>query len=155
MTARGFDCGGFDVARRPGDARGVVQALGNPPSDRASGAVLALALLALGVLPLLRGRPPRDGLLLLGALVLVVVVARPRMLRPINRAIRSVGRAVGFVVQQVTLSVLFFLVLTPMAAIGRLIGRDVLGRKLARAEATYWISRGTTQVTARDLHKPY
>ena len=46
-----------------------------------------------------------------------------------------IGRAIGFVL----LPLLFFLVITPLALVFRLQGRDTLGRRARRA--TYWTTR--------------
>lgn len=125
------------------------------PSDRASGATLALVLSVLALAPRLRGQPVRAWLLGVGGLVLVLALARPSLLRPINRAVRAIGHAIGFVVQQVTLCVLFFLVLTPMGWVARQLGRDTMGGLFRAQVPSYWLKRPDRGPLAVDLRKPY
>ncbi len=48
---------------------------------------------------------------------------------------------IGFVLSHVLLAVIYYLVLTPIALVFRLIGRDVIGKKLDKNAKTYWHER--------------
>lgn len=48
---------------------------------------------------------------------------------------------IGFVLSHVLLAVIYYLVVTPIALVFRLIGRDVIGKKLDRNAKTYWHER--------------
>jgi Saxitoxin biosynthesis operon protein SxtJ len=64
----------------------------------------------------------------------------PRTLSPLNKAWMKLGELMGKVVSPLTLGVIFFLMITPVAMIGRLFGRDQL--RLKRLEVcSYWIQR--------------
>jgi hypothetical protein len=56
---------------------------------------------------------------------------------------------IGFVVSYIVVGVMFFLIITPMAFIFRLIGRDGLHRKFEPAASTYWIPRRPPQSVKR------
>ena len=47
----------------------------------------------------------------------------------------------GFVVSHVILTLFFFLVITPVGLVARLLGKDFLSLKLDRETQTYWIPR--------------
>jgi hypothetical protein len=53
-----------------------------------------------------------------------------------------VALPIGFVISQVLMAVIYYLVMTPIGLVFRLIGRDVLGRKIDRQRASYWHDRG-------------
>ena len=73
-------------------------------------------------------------LLLLGALV-------PRALKFIYIGWMSFAFILGFAVSTALLTLLFYLIVTPIGLISRLAGRDFLNRKFDRDATTYWIRR--------------
>jgi len=48
---------------------------------------------------------------------------------------------IGWVISQIMLLLMFYVVLTPVAWIFRLRGRDMLQRKPAPARASYWVPK--------------
>ena len=50
---------------------------------------------------------------------------------------------IGFLLSHVLLASIYYLVMTPIGLVFRLIGRDVLGRKLDPSAKTYWHERST------------
>ena len=78
--------------------------------------------------------PQMDRGAILGSLAPVVV-------KPLFYAWMTMALALGFVMTRVLLTIFFFLVLTPVALIFRLIGRDALHRKLDRDAPSYWIKK--------------
>ncbi len=50
---------------------------------------------------------------------------------------------IGWLVSQVLLAMLFFLVLTPVAVLFRWRGRDLLGRKPAPSRSSFWLPKRT------------
>lgn len=55
---------------------------------------------------------------------------------------------IGFIISHVLLAAVYYLVLTPIALVFRLTGRDVLGKKLDRNAKTYWHERTGDQSPA-------
>lgn len=49
---------------------------------------------------------------------------------------------IGFVLSQVLMAAIYYLVMTPIGLVFRLMGRDVMGRKLDPSKASYWHDRG-------------
>jgi len=52
---------------------------------------------------------------------------------------------IGWVVSQLMLALLFYLVVTPAALLFRLKGRDLLARRPAPGRSTFWTSKNTPQ----------
>ena len=48
---------------------------------------------------------------------------------------------IGFVLSHVLIAAIYYLVLTPIALVFRVTGRDVIGKQLDREAATYWRER--------------
>src|SRR5262245_56414263 len=78
------------------------------------------------------------------ATVAVVVglagMAVPAAIRPIYTAWMIAAFPIGWTISRLALGTIFFVVMTPLAAVFRLIGRDEL--RLRRAErVSYWVSK--------------
>jgi hypothetical protein len=75
------------------------------------------------------------------AMVLIAVtMIRPTALQPLNRVWFAFGLLLGRIVSPLVLGILFFLIITPVALIGRAFGRDPLRMKRC-ITASYWIRR--------------
>ena len=110
-------------------------------SDRSFGMVFTLVFLAVGIWVLSGGRS-EGWLFLAGSVILLVVtLARPSILGPLNRAWFKFGLLLGQVVNPLILGVVFFLVITPIAVIRRLLGKDSLRLKSKPSLESYWIDR--------------
>lgn len=95
------------------------------------------------VVPYLSGGEGHDVAILwqIGAVLIVVGTALPVVLRPVYLAWMTMALALGFVMTRVLLTIFFFLVLTPVGLIFKLIGRDALSRKLDPEAESYWIEK--------------
>ena len=49
---------------------------------------------------------------------------------------------IGFALSHVLMAVVYYLVITPIGLVFRVMGRDVLGRRPARERASFWHDRG-------------
>lgn len=113
------------------------------PSERKFGLVFCaifLALAAWGGLIRDWSRPAVLFWSLGGVAFLVLALAAPAVLRPLNRAWFQLGLLLGRIVSPIVLGLMFFLLITPVALVTRAMGRDVLRIK-PRQTTTYWIDR--------------
>ena len=65
----------------------------------------------------------------------------PRSLKWIYISWMAAGLAMGLVVSTFLLTLMFYLVVTPMALLARCAGKDFLQRRVQRDAKSYWISR--------------
>lgn len=116
-----------------------------PSSDRAFGLVMTAFFGVVGALPLLGGRPFRAWALAVSAGFLVSALAAPGLLAPLHFAWGRLGlllrRFVQPVFQTVILAGIYFGVVTPIALLGRALGKDPLRLSREPAAKTYWIVR--------------
>ena len=94
--------------------------------------------------------------LLLAALAATVGplgLLKPEAIRPIFLAAMALTYPIGWTVSQVLVAVLFYGIVTPVALLFRLIGRDVLKRKPQRALATYWTAKRSAEDVRRYLRQ--
>jgi hypothetical protein len=112
-----------------------------PSSNRSFGLVIGVALLLAGLLPLVWGGRTRGWMGLLGAVFLVLAVAAPRVLGPLNVLWTRLGLLLHGVASLIAMGVIFYGIITPMGAAMRWLGRDPLRLRLGRQSQTYWIER--------------
>ena len=124
---------GHESYERPEEIRGS--------SDRSFGVVFAVVFALIGLLPLVSGGAVRMWSLAVGAAFLLVALAFPSVLAPLNRLWLRFGLLLHKIVSPLVLGIMFFLVITPMGVLMRAFGKDLLRLKLDRQLASYWIER--------------
>jgi saxitoxin biosynthesis operon SxtJ-like protein len=113
------------------------------PTNRILRQFAAAWLIVLGALGanqwLLRDNS-RGGIALLGVAVVVggIGLLRPQSLRWVFIVLTIAAFPLGWVVSQVMLLVLFALVVTPVALLFKITGRDRLSRRRTPERPTYW-----------------
>ena len=65
----------------------------------------------------------------------------PFALKPLQKIWMGIAVVIGFFMSRVILSVLFFVVLTPLSVFSRLTGKKYLNMKFREPIETYWIAR--------------
>ena len=110
-------------------------------SDRSFGIVFTLVFLTVGAWVVSSGQSKGWLFFVSAALFFVVAIARPSILGPLNRAWAKFGLLLGQVFNPILLGVIFFLVVTPIAVVLRLLGKDSLHLKSKPNLESYWIDR--------------
>jgi hypothetical protein len=110
-------------------------------ADRSFGITFAVVFALIALFPLLHGGGIRlwalAGTLVFGGLALV----RPALLRPLNRIWFRFGLMLHKIVNPVVLGVMFFLVITPVAALVRLFGGKLMPLDFDKNAESYWQRR--------------
>jgi hypothetical protein len=111
------------------------------PSDRSFGLLFALVFALISASMLWKGSRYSGAPLGAAALFLLAAFVSPRVLHPLNVAWMRLGHLLNQVVSPIVMGAIFFGILSPLAAVLRTRGRDVLQRNFDPASASYWISR--------------
>ena len=120
--------------------REEIKQLKTGPSElRKFGLLVGSVFLALGILFLLRHKTHYPWFLFPGIVLVIAGALLPAALRHVYIGWMSLAIVLGFIVSNVILTVFFFVVITPIAALARLAGKDFLRLKLDRNAASYWI----------------
>ena len=90
-----------------------------------------------------------------GASLIIAGIIFPRTLKWIYIGWMSIAFVLGFVMAHVILTLLFYLVITPIGLVARLFGQDFLSRKLNRAAKSYWIPRDKKVKSAQDYERQF
>jgi hypothetical protein len=123
---------------------------------RKFGLVVGGVFLLLGGWLLWRNKPAWPGLLTPGALLVLLGLVVPRTLKTVYVAWMLLAFTLGLVVSTVMLTLFYFLVITPIAFVGRMIGKDFLSEKLDPDAESYWLQRDRSVVRQpADYEKQY
>ncbi|HOP27552.1 MAG TPA: SxtJ family membrane protein [Candidatus Sabulitectum sp.] len=125
-----------------------------PGELRRYGLVMAGALLAVTVLLFLKGR---GGWMYTGGLSAAFIgtaLLAPSVLAPVERVWMIFAGALGFVMTNVLLTIVFFLAVTPTGLLMRLFRRDPLARGFDPGRESYWLETDPDGPGSRP-DKPY
>jgi len=111
------------------------------PSDRSFGFLFVVVFALIAGVAWWRASSLALWSAVLSVLTLVVTLVRPSALRPLNRIWMKLAELLHRFVSPIVLGIIYFVLLTPIAWIFRLRGRDVLRRRADPAVSSYWISR--------------
>ena len=75
------------------------------------------------------------------ALLGVIAIAAPMLLKPFYRVWMVFALIMGWVMTRVVLTLVYFLVLTPIALLGRVFGEQFLHLTRSKESDTYWVRR--------------
>ena len=106
---------------------------------RKFGFVMTAAWSIIGALLWWRGKAAAPWFLGLAVLFLVPALVYPLALGPVERAWMKVAEIISAVMTRVILTLTFFLIITPLAVIRRVMGQDTLGLRPDRSAHTYWV----------------
>jgi hypothetical protein len=123
-----------------------LQSLSSTPRDlRKFGLMVGGVFLLLGGLFLWRHRPVWPWLITPGVILFGLGLVAPRSLRKIYIAWMAMAFMLGLIVSTILLTLFFFAVVTPIAWIARLSGKDFLSLQLDPLAKSYWSLRPVTQ----------
>lgn len=72
-----------------------------------------------------------------------IAFLRPSLLNSFYKIWVKVGEFIGSIISKVIMAILFYGMFTPVALILRLLGKDLLGKKLDKNSSSYWVKRET------------
>jgi len=111
----------------------------NKKEWRKFGTGLSLIMAAIGILQVIYSH--ERGWYILGAAATVFLVSWivPVILKPVFILFSYIGFIMGWVMTRVILTVLFYLVLTPVGLIAKLSGKSFLPMELNKSGQSYWV----------------
>ena len=110
-------------------------------SERSLGVLFAFILAVIGAWPMWDHGSPKWSILVAASVFLAAGLFIPKALRPLNIAWHQFGKLLERVVNPVIFGILFFLVVTPMGLLMRLLGKNPLALRFEPETKSYWIER--------------
>ncbi len=93
----------------------------------------------------------------IGSALILAGLVFPRLLAPFYKCWMALGAALGFVVTRVILAIAFYVIITPIAVVMRLLGKRFLETEFRPKDAqkTYWCYRETAVPSKKQLEKQF
>ena len=109
-------------------------------SNRSFGIVFFIFFLIVSIYPLIKGGEIRIWSLIVALIFLILGIVNSNFLTPLNKIWFKFGIFLGNFVSPIIMGIVFFLVVTPISLILRLLGKDILNLK-KNNKRTYWIDK--------------
>ena len=109
-------------------------------SNRSFGIVFFIVFLLIALYPLLKGSDLRIWSLVISSIFLILGLINSKILTPLNRLWFKFGLLLGRFISPLIMGIIFFIVVTPIGIIMRLLKKDLLNLKYNKKE-TYWIDK--------------
>ena len=122
---------------------------------RKFGITIGLFLMVIAGLLFWRGKESFEILLISGLVLCVLGLTMPVVLKPIYWVWMVLATILGWIMTRVILSLLFYMVITPIGMLSRLSGNKFLDLKWDKSKATYWNYRTTKQRNNEDYEKQF
>src|SRR4029450_5173361 len=110
-----------------------------PSSERSFGLVIAIFFLIVTFWPLTRAEPIRWWALGMAAVFAALALLWAPALPPLNKAWPKIGILLYRTVSPVVMAILFYVTVTPIALLMRLLGKDPLRLRRDPDASSYWI----------------
>jgi len=117
-----------------------------PPkqSDRAFGLMFGVFLGLISTVAFFAFDKRIDGLIACSGAFLLISLIAPWLLLPLNRLWGHFAHTLGYINNHLILGLFYYLILFPVGAIIRLLGRAPLNLKVDRNASSYWTDVGRT-----------
>ena len=113
----------------------------NMGSNRSFGLVFFVVFLILGLWPVKSGGEINILFILISFIFLFLAITKSKFLTPLNKLWFKFGIKLGAIIAPIVMGVVFFLVVTPIGIMMKIIGKDLINKKINKNIKTYWLNR--------------
>ena len=109
-------------------------------SNKSFGIVFFVVFLLISLYPLINNESIRIWSLVISLIFLILGILNSKLLSPFNKLWFKFGIFLGKIISPIIMGIIFFLVVTPIGLIMRLLGKDVLNLRYKDVKS-YWIEK--------------
>ena len=109
-------------------------------ANRSFGILFFIVFLIIGIYPLINDNPIRLWSLLVSTVFLILGLSNSRILTPFNIIWIKLGTYLGIIISPIVMGFVFFLVVTPISLIMKLLRKDLLKLKVDKKKS-YWLEK--------------
>ena len=113
----------------------------DPGHLRKFGLTMGVAFAIFGGLFFWRGHTVAPYLFIVAAAFLLLAALAPKALKPVQTVWMTLATVLGWVMTRVLLSIVFFIGITPLAFLARIVGKRFLDLKFEPDRESYWEKR--------------
>ena len=112
----------------------------NRSSNRSFGVVFFIVFLIISVYPILNYGEIRVWALIISSIFLILGLVNSKLLSPLNNLWFRLGIFLGKIISPIIMGIIFYLVVTPIGLLMRILGKDLLNLKYNKNNS-YWIEK--------------
>ena len=121
----------------------------NLSSNRSFVLVFFIVFILIAFYPLLNDDNIRLWSLIISLIFLILGLLNSKFLMPLNKLWFKFGMLLGKFVSPFVMGLIFFLVVTPIGILMRMLGKDLLNLKFNKKK-TYWIEKSSEKIVMKD-----
>ena len=110
-------------------------------SNRSFGLLFFIVFLIIGLWPLKNGDNLNLYFSITSLIFLILGLLNSKLLSPLNKIWIKFGEILGVIIAPIIMTLVYFVILTPVSLVVRVFGKDILGLKFINKQQTYWINR--------------
>ena len=109
-------------------------------SNKSFGIVFFIVFLIISLWPLFSANEVRIWSLIISIIFLILGLINSRILTPLNKLWFKFGIFLGNIISPIVMGIIYFVVVTPIALVLKLLNKDVLTLKKTK-NSSYWINK--------------
>ena len=109
-------------------------------SNKSFGIVFFLVFFLIAFYPMINGGEPRLWSLGISAIFLILGLLNSKILNPLNKIWFKFGILLGKIISPLVMIIIFFIVVTPIGLLMRILKKDLLNLKFQNTDS-YWIEK--------------
>jgi hypothetical protein len=110
-------------------------------SNRSFGIVFFIVFLFIALYPVTYSEDIRIWSLIISFIFIILGLLNSKILTPLNKLWFKFGVILGKIISPIIMGIIFFLVVTPIGLIMKVLGKDLLRLKYNKKDNTYWIEK--------------
>ena len=118
-------------------------------SNKSFGIIFSIFFLLISLYPLINNENIRYWSLIISVIFLILGLLNSNLLLPLNKIWFKFGILLGKIISPLIMSIIFFLVVTPIGLIMRMIKKDLLNIKFTNNDS-YWIEKTDPKSKMKD-----
>ncbi len=119
--------------------------------------VLSGAMVFIGLAVFFFGRYPERAypLIIIALVLLITGLPLPRLIKPLHTFWMGLALFIGYFMSRLLLSLLFFIIFSPVSLFLRLLGKDILKQKINKNANSYWIKKDKKDRSTKDYERQF
>ena len=120
--------------------------------------VLTVGIVYLAILSwilFLKHKPVHPKFFIAGTIFIALGLLFPAVFKPFQKIWMAIAAILGFFMSRIILFLLFYLAITPIGLLTRLLGKDILDQKIDKSRKSYWHDRRNVIKTKESYENQY
>ena len=110
-------------------------------SNKSFGFLFFLVFLTIGLWPLMSSESIRIWSIILSVIFLTLGIINSKILNPFKKGWIKLGELLGRLIAPLVMFAIFFLIVTPIGLLMKLLGKDIINLKFNKKIKSYWVPR--------------